>query len=196
MERRHIVDPVIIVMARYPEKGKVKSRLAKTIGEERALHIYEALLSHTIHVVEAAEIRFEIHWSGNPQSDTLLPSGVQQVQGDLGQRMWNAVKKFDQPVIIVGTDCPDLSALTLKQAGIFLKEKEVVFGPSEDGGYYLIGLRSPRKAFFENIEWSTSSVLEKSIEICTQEGLTFGLLPKLKDIDEEEDLKGTIYEKI
>lgn len=188
-------NPRVIVLARYPELGKVKSRLAATVGDERALEIYRSLLDKTIEMVRSSALEWEFHWSGNAKSFADLPAGLLQKDGDIGQRMWGAVEGKSTPAIIIGTDCPDLTVDVLHQAVEKLKTKDVVFGPAHDGGYYLIGFNAPRPFLFENIAWSTSSVLKDSIEICNREGLTFGLLPELRDVDHEEDLIGTIYEK-
>lgn len=191
-----MIKPTIIILARYPELGKVKSRLAKEIGEEKALVIYGMMLQKTMDEVQASSLDYVIHWSGGVESFSYLPKGIPQVEGDIGEKMWGAIKDQIQPVIIIGTDCPDLDISVLNQAVVLLQSNDVVFGPARDGGYYLIAMNIPSKKLFEGISWSTSSVLKESIEICKKEGFTFGLLPTLNDVDEKKDLIGTIYEKI
>lgn len=191
-----MIKPTIIILARYPELGKVKSRLAKEIGEEKALEIYRLMLQKTIDEVEASSLNYIFHWSGAAESFSFLPQGIPQVEGDLGEKMWGAIQDQIQPVIIIGTDCPDLNSTILNQASSLLLTNDIVFGPAHDGGYYLIAMKIPSKKLLEGILWSTSSVLQESIKICNREGLTFGLLPTLNDVDEKKDLLGTIYEKI
>ena len=91
-------------------------------------------------------------------------------------------------VVIIGTDCPELSAGLIMSAFVYLQTNDVVIGPAEDGGYYLLGLKEPQPQLFKNMKWSTSSVLPDTICSCETSLLRYFLLPVLNDIDEEKDL--------
>jgi hypothetical protein len=120
-----------------------------------------------------------------------------QIEGDLGERMFEAFRSVYrmgyQKVLLVGTDCPEMSEGVLKEGFKVLKSKDVVFGPANDGGYYLVGFGpefdDKYKSLFEGFEWSTSEVLDESVKRCKEIGLNYGLLEQLVDVDYFEDLK-------
>ncbi|MDZ4829786.1 MAG: TIGR04283 family arsenosugar biosynthesis glycosyltransferase, partial [Phycisphaerae bacterium] len=122
--------------------------------------------------------------------ETDLPCAAQR-DGDLGQKMHAAfthmLREADAAVLI-GTDCPDISSGLLNMALEGLQSADVVLGPATDGGYYLVGLRRPAPSFFEEMEWSTSTVLAKTLERASVLGLSVQLLPTLSDVDEPQDL--------
>ncbi len=180
-------------MARPAELGKVKSRLAATLGAEKTLTVYKHLLHHTISITEKSGHSFIIWWSDLPNDYLSIPYQLQT--GELlGERMQQAFEfEFNlnqsEKVVMVGTDCPDLSTTILQQAFDALEENKIVLGPSEDGGYYLIGMNGFHPELLQDIEWSTDRVLEQTIEKCKKYEKTFALLPTLNDIDNEEDLR-------
>jgi hypothetical protein len=181
-------EPLLVVMAKAPEMGKVKTRLAKTLGDEQTLSIYEFLLSTTINAAKNSDIPTRVYWTTRPNDH----SGeiFLQVEGDLGEKM-KAVFEDSfaafSPVIMIGTDCPDVNPDILQQAVDTLNEVDCVFGPASDGGYYLIGMKHFYPSLLKNISWSTDRVLEQSLKICTNEGIIYRLLETLTDIDEEKD---------
>ena len=183
----------ILIMARPAELGKVKSRLAATLGAEKTLTVYKHLLHHTISITEKSGHSFIIWWSNLPNDYLSIPYQLQT--GELlGERMQQAFEfEFNlnqsEKVVMVGTDCPDLSTTILQQAFDALEENKIVLGPSEDGGYYLIGMNGFHPELLQDIEWSTDRVLEQTIEKCKKYEKTFALLPTLNDIDNEEDLR-------
>jgi rSAM/selenodomain-associated transferase 1 len=183
----------ILIMARPAELGKVKSRLAATLGAEKTLTVYKHLLHHTISITEKSGHSFIIWWSDLPNDYLSIPYQLQT--GELlGERMQQAFEfEFNlnqsEKVVMVGTDCPDLSTTILQQAFDALEENKIVLGPSEDGGYYLIGMNGFHPELLQDIEWSTDRVLEQTIEKCKKYEKTFALLPTLNDIDNEEDLR-------
>ena len=136
------------------------------------------------------------HWLSSFSSQIELQ--VQRQVSDLGQRMMSAFeeifrKKYEK-AIVVGTDVPDLTSSVIVKAFEFLDRYQVVFGPADDGGYYLLGLRGPTvpRNIFSDIAWSTDSVLETSLCRAQQSGLEItpeAYLPRLRDIDTIEDLK-------
>jgi rSAM/selenodomain-associated transferase 1 len=117
---------------------------------------------------------------------------VRQADGDLGRRMHQAFSENCGTErgsgVIMGTDCPDLSATVLWRAFDFLQRNDLVIGPADDGGYYLIGLRSPCSTLFDGISWGTDEVFDHTIARATALGLSFTRLETLHDIDRPEDL--------
>lgn len=187
--------PAIIIFIKNPELGKAKTRLAATVGDERALAIYKELLRHTRetvlkieycekHLFYSSFVDEKDDWPNDQFTKKLQPSG------DLGTRIITAfedVFQTNQPVLIVGSDCASLTSEILEEAIEKLKENDFVIGPAEDGGYYLIGMNEFTPAVFKDIAWSTEQVLPQTISKIQEHGWTFGLLPTLSDIDYEED---------
>jgi len=180
-----------------PANGKVKTRLAATIGDDKALEVYTILLQQTARVVSEIQICDKaIFYSDFIESiDVWSESKTKkflQRGKDLGERMRNA---FDVAfsmkyvnVIIIGTDCYDLNSELIDEAFQKLNEKDIVIGPATDGGYYLLGMKALHKQLFENINWSTDSVLTDTLQIAKLSQLTHQLLTVLTDIDTEENL--------
>jgi uncharacterized protein len=176
------------------EKGKVKTRLAKTVGDDQALKIYKALLKHTCDVVQSVSTqRFLFYSNFIDQNDDwpiahfhkLLQSGP-----DLGEKMKNAFEQIFQShekVVIIGSDCPALTDKIVNEAFEKLESFPFVIGPATDGGYYLLGMNQFSPAIFDNVEWSTSQVTSKTIKIIRNSSKSYHLLPELSDIDNEED---------
>ena len=179
---------LVVVMAKAPELGKVKTRLAATLGVEQTLSVYEFLLNATLNAVEHSGFTARVYWTSRPNDH----SGelFLQVEGDLGEKMKAVFEESFvafSPVIMIGTDCPDITSELLLHAFEAMKQADCVFGPASDGGYYLIGMKHFYPALLKNISWSTDQVLKQSIEICEKEGLKYRLLETLTDIDEEKN---------
>lgn len=191
-----MMDNALIIFIKNPVKGKVKTRLAITIGDDMALAIYQKLLKHTLNIVEhiAADkfiffsdaIDESIGYSNTPVHK------VVQSGNDLGEKMKSAfVQLFKtgyKRITIIGTDCPGITANILEGAFSKLNNSDVVIGPANDGGYYLLGIKEMYNYLFEKIAWSTSAVLHSTIERCKTNNLSYCLLTALSDVDEEEDL--------
>lgn len=193
----------LVIFLKFPEAGKVKTRLARSIGDAEAARIYRRLAEETVERMRpAADKSLEIvivydppdreaetkRWIRGPFK--YIPQG----EGDLGQRMSQAAlrafREGAERVVLIGSDCPGLDLTTVDQAFGVLSRKDVVLGPSEDGGYYLAGLRHPSVlSIFENIPWSTPAVLEKTIEQLVQARLSYELLSVKTDVDTLEDLR-------
>lgn len=186
----------LIIFVRKPELGKVKTRLAATIGIERALKVYKDLLVHTKSVTQNLptdkfvfyhnEITKEDIWD-NKSFNKIL-----QAEGDLGFKMQEAFtaifdKGYDK-VLILGSDCFQLEEAILKDALHLLDQKDVVIGPANDGGYYLLGMKKMFPRFFKNKTWSSSEVYKETIADFKALNLSWASLPTLIDIDTEEDL--------
>lgn len=197
-------DKALIIFVRNPVKGKVKSRLAKDIGEEKALGVYLLLLQHTLKISkDAACDKFVFYTDFIPETDGWNIAGYQQYTqegNDLGERMKNAFEIiFSQrykKVIIIGSDCYDLETTDIEIAFKLVQDTGVIIGPARDGGYYLLGLAQNLPGLFDDIPWSTDQVLKKTIAKLKQLKIPFALLPVLNDIDIKSDLGVGITNKI
>ncbi|MEO8822252.1 MAG: TIGR04282 family arsenosugar biosynthesis glycosyltransferase [Ginsengibacter sp.] len=187
----------LLIFAKNAEYGKVKTRLAATIGNEHTLLIYRQLLAHTHSITKELEMDKILFYSGwinekDEWENQVYHKKLQQGY-DLGDKMKNAFKdSFTgeyKKIVIIGTDCYELDAPIISEAFIQLNNADVAIGPAADGGYYLLGMKKFHPEIFDTIEWSTSKVLEQTNSVCERLGLSFFLLPKLSDIDYETDLK-------
>ena len=187
----------LLIFARQPELGRVKTRLAQGIGAAAALAVYEELLAHTRAVAEAVPATTTVWLSEAPRPHLpdAWPYFPQQAQppGDLGQRMQHAFAAAFAAgaarVVIVGTDCPGLTAGHLTAAFAYLAaDADLVLGPATDGGYYLLGMKKLCPEVFRQKTWSTDSVLADTLADAERLGLAVQLLPPLRDVDTAEDL--------
>ena len=181
----------LVLLAKRPRKGFVKTRLATSLGDEAAFRIYEELLQRTNQTLLETKVPVKVFLAGEgdyqPPSDFKV---LEQSKGDVGERMQHAISEALQThdqVVLVGSDIPDLSPAIIAKAFSELENKEVVFGPSEDGGYYLIGMRRMHASLFHGITWSASSVLKETLRKCEEEELSVSLVDTLNDIDTEAD---------
>ncbi len=186
----------LIIFTRNAETGKVKTRLAATLGNDKALLIYNALVTHTIAIAENVDadkfVFYSSHIGVNDEWDNKTFFKRLQKGNDLGEKMCNA---FDllflegyQCVTIIGSDCPALTNKIIEDGVASLQNSDVVIGPAKDGGYYLIALRRSNADLFRNISWSTNKVLIQTLAVCKSHNLSVSLLPKLSDVDVEDDL--------
>lgn len=186
----------VIVFLKNLTFGKVKTRLAATIGDQQALEVYRGLVTHTLKQVYRPEHDTLLYFSDSLHHD--LPVIESQCSlrlqkgNDLGERMANAFKEvFGSSVdkaLIIGTDCPGLDSCIIDEAFHALDTHQVVIGPATDGGYYLLGMTNFHECLFEEIPWSTSKVLELTLHKCVMHKLSYNLLKELSDIDNENDL--------
>jgi len=184
----------IIIFIKNIEKGKVKTRLAATVGDDQALKIYQALLGHTRKVAAAVDAERFLFYSSfiekkDEWSEEFFNKKIQSA-GDLGTRMSKAFEEVlekNEKAIIVGSDCASLTPEILQMALDKLDKVPFVVGPTFDGGYYLLGMNRFEPSVFENIEWSTASVFPTTLSRIKELGAEHFLLPKLSDIDYEED---------
>lgn len=185
----------LIVMARRPELGKGKTRLAESIGSEQTLKVYQFLLDLTLGVANSSYWKTYLFLAGEaPYSCEYNFEEHEQSEGNLGDKMKNAFQTMPlaAKVVMIGTDCPEITGELIAQAYQELETKNLVFGPSEDGGYYLIGMNPYKEEMLDNISWSTEQVLDQSIARCKELNLSFSLLKTLNDIDTIEDLRASI----
>lgn len=188
---------LLMIFVKNPVLGKVKTRLAATIGNEKALAVYHRLLGRTRAITKEAPCAKAVFYSdfvaaGDEWQETIYQKHVQQGH-DLGERMQRA---FEQAFAagftsasIIGSDCYELTQEVLEEASVALAAHDVVVGPSADGGYYLLGMNELHPSFFQHKAWSTATVLEDTLRDARALGLTVKALPVLTDVDEEKDLQ-------
>jgi rSAM/selenodomain-associated transferase 1 len=199
------VNRVVLVFLKYPERGRVKTRLARDVGEAEAVRIYEVLVKRVLEVVggvKGADVRIVFdpeergeevrRWVGEMAGEkgagwTFHAQG----RGDLGARMRGAFGEAMGAgygkVLAVGTDCVDVTVSLFEEAWRMLETVGVVFGPALDGGYYLMGMKRVYDGLFEGIEWSGSETLEMSLKAAADAGASVGMLRPLRDVDDLED---------
>lgn len=189
----------LIIFTRNPQLGKVKTRLAKTIGDEKALQVYIDLLSHTMNVTQQLACGKFVFYderivNNDGWADNLFYKR-KQFGVDLGARMQHAFEQlFEvgyQKCIIIGSDLFDLTTHHVQEAFQKLDNADVVLGPAEDGGYYLLGLKKVIPSVFINKHWGTSSVLTDTLR--DLENHQVECIETLNDIDTFEDLEKSKY---
>jgi uncharacterized protein len=190
----------VIVFAKAPEPGHVKTRLAVAIGNQAAAALASRMLGHALEQARAAGIgALELCCAPDMRDSRLMRAagevGAQlseQGEGDLGQRMARAAERAlhdVDAVLVIGTDCPALDAARLREAARrLMQDYDAVFFPALDGGYVLIGLRRLDPALFEGIPWSTGSVMAETRSRLRALGYRWWEGPPLQDIDEPADL--------
>lgn len=195
----------LIIFVKNPELGKVKTRIALGSDDLEALQIYKKLLAKTRDVTYDLHAEKHLFYSETIVVDDEWSTDkyhkYSQVAGDLGEKMLHAFKTcftsyalHSEPikVLIIGSDCPYITPEIITQAYCILDEKDIVIGPTFDGGYYLLGMKQVHPQLFRNIHWSTNAVFEETIDTISNLGCTVGLTPILRDIDTFDDWK--IYE--
>lgn len=190
----------LIVFVKYPRAGEVKTRLGASVGGDVAAAIYRELAEHVFVAAEALHMEgVQVCIFYAPQADpgayaawVARPFTFFPQRGEtLGERMRHAFATLFASTIrravIIGTDVPDLTAHILRKAFDALDRRDIVLGPSSDGGYYLLGMNAPVKDVFAGIEWSSAVVLRQTIERSASLGLSVSLLETLSDVDTAED---------
>jgi len=199
-------DKVLVVQyAKWPELGKVKTRIAKTVGDKKALNIHLELLKIVrANLANSGSTEYQMWLShdgfshGDETTQKLMSDILQsdlqayQVQRgkDLGARMANTFLdclSFYSKVIIVGSDCPNVTGEVIEKACVKLDDFDMVMQPAEDGGYVLIGARRFEKNTLDNIEWGQGYVLHQTLKNLDEAGLSYALLEQSWDVDEYED---------
>ena len=193
----------LIVFVKNPIPGAVKTRLQVRYAPEQVAALYTAFVRDVLARTESIDVDRRVIAFDPPDAEfevrALFGGGVKaqwqyvpQVQDDLGARMREAlVQQLDagaSAVVLIGTDIPSLPAHHITQAFDLLRTKDVVLGPSTDGGYYLVGVSRSTPEIFEDVEWSTPSVLSQTIDRVQRAGRTLGLVPPWFDVDTPEEL--------
>lgn len=188
---------LLMIFIKNPVEGKVKTRLGASIGSVNALQVYKKLLNHTREVALQVSVDRQVWYSSmiDHRDSWSSDNFSKQLQkgADLGERMSSAFESaFDggySKVVIIGSDCFGLSHQHIEKAFQALEQHDTVIGPSKDGGYYLLGMKSYSPELFNDIEWSTPQVFDKTIEHFRSHDLSFKTLDVLNDIDTIEDLR-------
>ena len=197
----------ICLLTRFPRLGEVKTRLVPPLSAEEALALHDRMARHTLRralaVAATGEAKVEVRtdaafthaaaeWLGGGFSSRY------QGEGDLGDRIrlafGNGFSRGDKRVVVIGSDCPQMTSAHLRDALRRLSHVDLVLGPAEDGGYYLVALRSESAkrsvpVLFSGIPWSTPDVIDATIEIAEKNGLTYAVLETLPDVDTLDDLE-------
>jgi len=194
----------LALFVKYPEKGKVKSRLGRSMDEGMIVLLYRAFIEDLIENLAQGDYDFRIAaHPGERIGDFRKEFGnafsyIPQDGPDLGKRMLNSFNRcFSdgyRSVVVMGSDIPDLPQRIIEEAFQALEKNAAVIGPSHDGGYYLIGFC--RESFlppvFEGIMWGGDGVFKKTVQILERAGLRFHVLPQWRDIDRPEDIAALI----
>ncbi|WNW01353.1 TIGR04282 family arsenosugar biosynthesis glycosyltransferase [Tenacibaculum sp. HL-MS23] len=186
---------LLLIFTRNPELGKAKTRLAKTVGDETALDIYKFLLDKTKEVTTNLPCDKAVYYSVKVRENDIWNNDVfkkhQQEGEDLGIRMLNAFKDgFEagyEKIMIVGSDLYDLTPNHINDAFSKLDTNDVVIGPAEDGGYYLLGMKNLQSAIFKNKKWGTATVRKDTLKDLHK--VSVHLLEELNDVDVFDDIK-------
>ena len=189
----------IVIFAKAPVAGLAKTRLIPALGAEAAARLARRMLLHTLQEASAAAVGpleccvtphpSDPAWQGLPPLEGICWTA--QAVGDLGMRMADAARRASaasEPVLLVGTDCPQLDAVLLRRAAELLHDSDAVLYPTFDGGYVLLGLRRFDPRLFEQIPWSTAEVADRTIECVHELGWSLAVGGMLHDIDEPTDL--------
>ena len=194
-------EPVLIVFAKKPELGKVKTRLCPPLSSLQAMQVAKFVIKKSIE-------NFSKHWLGEvelcvwPDSNDVMIEALcadfgiaqsAQVSGDLGEKMYAAIFEkigMGHNAMVIGADVPHCSAQILKTAYKALKADKNVIGPTVDGGYYCIGVNNPKATMFENVSWGSEQAYAQTLSSCAHENINFDVtLPRLNDLDDFKDLQ-------
>ena len=191
----------LVVFARWPEPGRVKTRLSPPLTAEQACELHRAMLADTLEVGRAASVdRRYLYWADAPpdrpwSAEAREAGYVESLQRgrDLGARLEAVFDDLLAPpgarVAVIGTDCPELPPALLNDAFRCLEAHDLVLGPTHDGGYYLVGLRRAAPEIFRAIPWGSPTVLATTIERANGRALSVTQLPILGDLDTPADLE-------
>ncbi|WP_405575449.1 TIGR04282 family arsenosugar biosynthesis glycosyltransferase [Winogradskyella sp. Asnod2-B02-A] len=191
---------LVIVFVKNIKLGTVKTRLAKTIGDFGAFEVYSELVKITEKATEQLDIDKRIYFS-NAIVYHQWKGEFKAVQhgADLGERMLNAFKDgFNEgyeKIVLIGSDLPDINSTHIKNGLDALTTNEVVFGPAEDGGYYLVGMSKLNPEIFTNKPWSQPNLLQLTLQELQSNKISVGTLDTLNDIDTYEDLIASDFYK-
>lgn len=189
-------DSLLLIFVKNPIAGKVKTRLARSVGTEKALEVYHKLLDITREITTSLSCHRQVWYSNYVDDEDRWEKGDYEKRlqsgGDLGDRMQNAFKQAFadeyEKVVIIGSDCAELTQEIIEEAFNTLDNCDVVIGPSKDGGYYLLGMNSFYGDLFSGINWSTPAVYEQTIGRVKELDLSFRSLRTLNDIDTKQDI--------
>ena len=184
-----MTDDLLMIFVKNVVEGRVKTRLARSVGAEKAVDIYRRLLDYTREVVSPLGCHKQVWYSRAIENDdgwTDCEKKRQQGEG-LGERMSYAFRAaFEagyEKAVIIGSDCATIETSLIEKAFEELEDSDIVLGPSRDGGYYLLGMKSYHPQLFEEIDWSTGKVLRQTLERVKSRDHSYELLTELNDVD-------------
>lgn len=190
----------LIVFTRYPVPGVTKTRLIPELGHLNAADVHRKLTENIIYQIKQLHAEkglcYEVCYTGGSKEEMKVWLGndltyTEQAQGDLGVRMYSSITgAFNTgggKAVLIGTDIPEPVSGYIEMAFSRLDEKDIILGPTIDGGYWLVGMKSPHNIFNE-VNWGTETVLAQTVDMIRLHGLTFFLFPEINDIDTVDDL--------
>ncbi|MDM7954961.1 TIGR04282 family arsenosugar biosynthesis glycosyltransferase [Blastomonas sp.] len=185
------MPPTLVLFAKFPVPGYAKTRLIPALGPRGAAQVHRHLTERTVATLLSSGAPVEIRFAGADEHafrDWLgaEPAFAAQVEGGLSERLIDAGRT--SPHIFFGADTPELTVEHVRAAVVALASHDIVIGPAEDGGYYLIGMTRARPELLTDMPWSTSGVLPETLRRCAALGLTVATLPVLSDCDTPADL--------
>ncbi|WP_133482736.1 MULTISPECIES: TIGR04282 family arsenosugar biosynthesis glycosyltransferase [Halomonas] len=187
----------LAILAKAPIAGRVKTRLIPALGAEGACRLHERLLRHAVATALAATSpQCLTLWTALDHSHSLFRELANrhdirlhaQSEGDLGERMFQALQAMDAPGVLIGSDCPALTPPLLRRCQAALTDADAVFLPAEDGGYALVGVRRADRRLFTAIDWGTNRVMAQTRERADELGWQLACPARLWDVDRPEDL--------
>ncbi|MCU0577576.1 MAG: TIGR04283 family arsenosugar biosynthesis glycosyltransferase [Desulfobacterota bacterium] len=191
----------LVIFTRFPEPGKVKSRLMSALGDQGAADLQMEMTRHAVMEARSAMKgegwALEVHFEGGDEHRMQELYGddlncIRQRGRDLGERMHSAIRyalrSGTDAAVLLGTDCPGISGALIRKAFSVLDDTDCVIGPAIDGGYYLIGMRRDMPEVFEAVPWGTNAVLGRTIDVLKRLSMSWALLDELSDVDRPEDL--------
>jgi rSAM/selenodomain-associated transferase 1 len=195
---------LLIVFVKNSIPGKVKTRIAKDIGDEKAMELYNILKAHTADISAQADADKWVFYADYVENNDFFNESLfdkkLQADAEFGMRMQTA---FDEgfavghdKIVLICSDCYELNSDHIREAFRLLDHKEAVLGPAFDGGYYLIGLRKMYSVLFDEKSWSTNSVLSDTIEDLNSLEISYDLLEPLSDIDLAADIPNDLRIKL
>ncbi len=194
-------DRCVLLFVKLPEKGKVKTRMARDMGWDLVLRLYESMVRDTIGMLKSTQVPFHICFDPPGTLDHMRRwlgpenSYIPQTGADLGERMeqafTQAFRKHADKALLIGSDIPGLSSAVILDAFDALETHDVVIGPARDGGYYLIGFQKNgfEASAFHDMKWSTDAVFRETVMRLRRKARNVLVLPQYSDADTKEDLK-------
>ncbi len=191
------------LLAKYPDAGKVKTRLASDVGAEGAAEIYRMIAERVFVNTSPAGADFDrVIFYSPPQAKSRFEKWLPAVKlilqkgRDIGEIMQNAIEDLFSSgaarVVLTGADIPDMDTDVIEDAFSRLEDADIVIGPAEDGGYYLIGMKALHPEIFRGISWSTEKVFEETVRIIERVRLSYSTVRTLSDVDRKEDIAGLL----
>ena len=191
---------ILIIFVKYPDPGKVKTRIARELGAEKAADIYSLIAGSVIENVSGSDKYRTVFFFDPPE----MENGIRQRLGrgdvtyepqsgnTIGERMSDAFERVfsggAEKAVLIGTDVPEITGEMVTRAFRLLEFEDAVIGPAEDGGYYLLGLKKPESLLFDDIEWGSDSVYKRTVERIEKLDLSYKSLDTLRDVDTAEDV--------